>query len=381
VQRHLFSFSLSFRPLAVLLLALSGLVLVGSRPAARFQEPQAAPDVRFRTGVDLVNVTVSVSGDDGRFVPGLRMLDFTVYENGKPQEITLFNNERLPISLGILLDASGSMTSEKMMAARSAIDRFAFELLDKDDELFFVEFSNTARVTQPWTKDRRLISRAVGNVTPVGGTAMYDAIALALPIAATGTNRKKALLVISDGNDTNSRLSAGELRRLIHESDVLVYALGVDSQAREFDRPWPRSRRPNPFPVGPRPHLETPPQVRPQMRLPFPPRPFPVPGGRLPQPRLPPPVVGSPTWQRNSAERVNIAALRDITDDSGGRTEIVRGFGDLDEATARLANELRTQYYLGYSSTEPKDGQWHSIRVDTRDRHLKVRARRGYVAS
>jgi VWFA-related protein len=78
---------------------------------------------------------------------------------------------------------------------------------------------------------------------------------------------------------------------------------------------------------------------------------------------------------------VNADALRQITDDTGGRTEIVRGFGDLDGATARIADELSRQYYLGYASTGVKDGRWHAIKVEVKDRRLAVRARRGYVAS
>ena len=82
-----------------------------------------------------------------------------------------------------------------------------------------------------------------------------------------------------------------------------------------------------------------------------------------------------------AAERVNGDALRQITDDTGGRTEIVRGFGDLDNATARIADELSKQYYLGYVSPGKKDGRWHAIRVEVKDRRLAVRARRGYIAS
>ena len=82
-----------------------------------------------------------------------------------------------------------------------------------------------------------------------------------------------------------------------------------------------------------------------------------------------------------AGERVNADALRQMTDDTGGRTEIVRGFQGLDGATSRLADELSRQYSLGYSSTEPKDGRWHPIRVEVRDRKLIVRARRGYQAS
>src|SRR5688572_25796250 len=310
---------------------------------------------RFRSGVELINVTATVTGDDGRFVSGLTKGDFVLYEDGKQQEITHFSNERVPVSLGILLDASGSMTADKMAAARAAIDRFIFDLLDKEDELFFIEFANAPRVTQQWTTDRRQISRAVARVNPAGGTAIYDAVAEALPFAEAGQNRKKALLVISDGNDTNSSTGVSELRQLIRESEVLVYALGVDGTARSNGGGGTVIRPP-------------------QLPIPIP---FPFPGGGR-RPALP--QIG--TWQRaNPSERVNADALRQITDDTGGRTEIVRGFDGLDAATARIADELSKQYYLGYSSSADKDGRWHAIRVEVRDRRMNVRARRGYVAS
>ena len=310
---------------------------------------------RFRSGVELINVTASVTDDDGRFVSNLTKADFTLYEDGTPQEITHFSNERVPVSLGILLDASGSMTPDKMAAARTAIERFIFELLGKDDELFFVEFANAPRITQHWTTDRRAISRALGRVNPAGGTAIYDAVADALPFAGAGQNRKKALLVISDGNDTNSSTGVGELRQLIRESEVLVYALGVDGTASRNNNGGTIIRPP-------------------QMPIPIP---FPFPRGRRPAF----PQIGG-TWSRaGNSERVNADALRQITDDTGGRTEIVRGFDGLDAATARIADELSKQYYLGYSSTAEKDGRWHAIRLEVRDRRLNVRARRGYVAS
>ena len=137
------------------------------------------------------------------------------------------------------------------------------------------------------------------------------------------------------------------------------YALGVDGAVRT------ESRRTQP-PIG----------------LPIP-NPF-------PQPRRGPvqfpPITGGGgggggTWTRTTGERVNPEALREVTDDTGGRTEIVRGFGDLQAATARLADELSKQYSLAYSSTEDRDGRWHAIRVEVRDRRLTVRARRGYMAS
>src|SRR5688572_24667704 len=202
----------------------------------------------FRSGVELINVNATVTDDNGRFVSGLRKEDFTVYEDGERQEVTHFSNERVPVSLGIVLDTSGSMTPDKMSAARSAIDRFVYDLLGPDDELFFMEFANRPDLVQDWTTDRRAISRAVARVSPAGGTAMYDAVADAVPLANGGKHPKKALLVISDGNDTNSNLSVGELRQLIRESEVLVYALGVDGTATTF-RNRPTIQLPIPLPI------------------------------------------------------------------------------------------------------------------------------------
>jgi Ca-activated chloride channel family protein len=326
--------------------AVSGLALMAA-VSVRAQEP----GFTFRSGVELINVTATVTDSSGRFVSGLRKEDFSLHEDGELQEITHFSNERVPVSLGIVLDTSGSMTPEKMSAARSAIDRLIHDLLGSEDELFFMQFNNRPTLVQEWTTDRRAISRAVGRVNAAGGTALYEAVADALPLASAGRHTKKALLVISDGNDTNSGISAGELRFLLRESEVMVYALGVDGASV--------TRR-----AGPTVQL-------PPLPIPFP--------GRRPQRRLPPIIGGGGTVV--ISERLNVEALRQITDDTGGRTEIVRGFGDLDGATARIADELSKQYYLGYTSTGKKDGRWHTIRVEVGDRRLAVRARRGYVAS
>ena len=318
---------------------------------------QSSDGFRFRSGVELVNVTATVTDEAGRFVSGLRKEDFTIYDDNERQEISHFSSERVPVSLGILLDASGSMTNDKMTAARAAIDRFIYDLLGSEDELFFMEFNDRPRVTQQWTSDRRLISRAVNRVHAQGGTAMYDAVADALPLASNGQHRKKAILVISDGNDANSSISVAELRQQIRESEVLVYALGVDGTSRSSG--------------GSGGTIVTPP---PTLPIPFP---FPFPGGR--RPVLP--QISGGVYTRGNMERVNAGALRQMTDETGGRTEIVRGFDGLDAATARLADEFSKQYYMAYASPGKKDGRWHTIRLDVRDRRLNVRARRGYVAS
>jgi VWFA-related protein len=346
----------TFCPRAAFVAMLVGAVAV--TPRAQSQSPQAEPPAdgfRFKSGVELINVTATVTDDDGRFASGLKQDDFKVYEDGVLQDVTHFSSDRVPVSLGIVLDTSGSMTPDKMAAARSAIDHLIFDLLGEDDELFFEQFAGSAIVRQRWTTDRRAISRAVANVDASGGTAMYDAVSEALPLAEDGRNRKKAILIISDGNDTNSQIAVNELRQQIRETEVMVYALGVDGTQT--------SRR-----------------ATPRIQIPLP-LPFPFPGrGRVPSGR-PPISGGTGGWPQPPGDRVNADALRQITDDTGGRTEIVRGFGDLDNATARIADELSRQYYLGYASSGKKDGRWHTIRVDVSDRRLNVRARRGYVAS
>ena len=332
------------------------------------RSPEHAPQeqgFRFKSGVELVNVTATVSDASGRFVSGLRQGDFVVYEDDQPVEVTHFSAERVPVSLGIALDTSGSMAGQKIQEAQDALDRFLYELLDKQDQIFLYRFSNSPVLLQDWTRDRQLLARALGRITPNGGTAMYDAVADAIPLAQRGENRKKALLVISDGNDTASATDIREVKAQIRESEVLVYAIGIDGEAETLRAPPPR-RVPIPIPM-----------------------PFPggrggrgAPGGWPPQR---PPIGGGTGggWPRSSRsdDRVNVAALRDMTDDSGGRTEIVRDARDLNPATASIADELSKQYYLGYPSAGKKDGRWHAIRVEVRNRTYRVRARRGYVAS
>ena len=295
---------------AVTAIAAAALVAVDAR----------SPQTVFKGGVDLVNVTVTVSDEDGRFVPGLRREDFIVYDEGSPQEIVSFSSERVPVSLGILLDVSGSMSDSKMASARAAITRFAFDLLGAEDDLFLAEFGSTARMLQTWTLDRDTFSRALDRArsgrTQRFGTAIYDAVRAAVPVAASGIHTKKALLVISDGQDTRSRTPLKKLQAMIRTMEVLVYALGVDDG-----------------PIG------------------------------------------------RSSRGVDAGALRNLTDETGGRTEVVRGFSNLNAATRRLADELNGQYVLAYATPGPRDGRWHSIRVEVRGKRLIVRSRAGYTAS
>ena len=210
---------------------------------------------RFKSGVELINVTTTVSDSAGRFVSGLSKEDFSVFEDDQPVELTHFSAERVPVSLGIVLDTSGSMAGNKMQEAQSALDRFLYDLLDKDDEIFLYRFSNFPVLLQEWTSDRRLLTRAIDRISPNGGTAMYDAVTQAIPLAEQGQYRKKALLVISDGNDTSSQTTIRELKQQIRQSEVLVYAIGLDGEGGQqptYRRPLPQPPRPPmplPFPV------------------------------------------------------------------------------------------------------------------------------------
>ena len=350
------------RPWIGLTAAAAAVALAGSSSVSG----QNQEDFRFRSGVELVNVTATVTDKNGRFVSGLRQDDFAIYEDNVRQEISHFNNDRVPVSLGIVLDTSGSMSGEKLEYAQQAINRFLGELLDPQDEIFITRFQSYPELLQDWTTDRKRLARVVARLNAGGGTAMLDALAESVPMAQTGENRKKAIVLISDGNDTDSSSSLGQVKQLIRNTEVMVYAIGIDGQSETTFG----------MPTGPTPPIRRPPI------------PMPIPGGRrpgrggviLPQIQWPFPQ-GNGRTVRMSNDRVNANALREITDDSGGRTEIVRTARDLDPATASIADELSRQYYLGYSSTGKKDGKWHAIRLETRDAALRVRARRGFIAT
>jgi VWFA-related protein len=269
------------------------------------------------------------------------------------------------------------MDGDKMYAAKQALERFLTQLLDPEDEVFLYRFDNSPQLVEGWTRDKRRISESLYRIQPRGGTALYDAVTEAVHLAQQGRNKKKAVVIISDGNDTSSRTDVFAVKQLIRESEILVYAIGIDSVGTSYGGAVPL-RQTAGIPIF---------AQRGQPR----PLPFPIPGIRRPSPMPPPAPNPPPTggggsssgrWRNGrSDDRVNVAALRDITDDSGGRTEIIRNPRDLDPATAGIADELSKQYYLGYAASGERDGRWHTIRVEVRNPSYQVRARRGYVAT
>jgi Ca-activated chloride channel family protein len=350
---------------AVLLgaLVLAAGAISGQQQGPPEREPQA---FRFRSGVELINVTATVTDVSGRFVPRLRAEDFIVSEDGVPQPITHFSNERVPVSLGIALDTSGSMAGERLSAARRALDRFLGDLLGGEDEVFLYRFSDRPQLVEPWTTNRERLRRMLAGIGARGGTALYDAVAEAVPLAQTGARRKKALLVISDGNDTTSETRPERLTATVRETEVLIYAIAIDAPGE--DSTWTGRM----------------PQGRPPLPIPFPipgRRPGGWPGSPPTYPPGYPPTGGGGGSSTRGGDRANITALRELTDGSGGRTEVIRDSRDIEPATTSIADELSQQYYLAYPSPQLRDGRWHSIDVRVKHGNYRVRARRGYIAT
>jgi Ca-activated chloride channel homolog len=284
--------------------AVIAVCLITARPGAQ----------TFRSNVLTVPVTVTVVDASGRLVTGLTQNDFEVFEDGDPQRVTTFTNERVAVSLGVLLDVSDSMRGQKMTDAGSAVEHFVGDLLRGEDEAFIGLFNHRPRLASAWTRPPSSLRNVLGEVQPTGGTAIYDAVAQSAPMFDRRTRPRAALVVISDGADTASDRSLQQARDAVVKRDAFVYAIAIDA-----------------------------------------------PGAA-------------------ASTRVNPAALRDLTGPTGGYTEVVRDASDLGPATQRIAEELNSQYTVGYAPSRPLDGTWRAIRVRVKGQSFQVRARQGYVA-
>jgi Ca-activated chloride channel homolog len=307
----------------------------------------AAQAPLFRASADVVVLPVTVTDDRGRFVFGLAAEDFVIADDGVERAVSQFGTEQVPVSLGILLDISGSMSRQskegrddpRWVDTRQAID-VLMSRLNPADEAFLAVFNNATRVAVPWTRDRQRILAAVEAIQPGGDTALFGAIRSAATLMFSAQNRRKVLLLVSDGNDSlapaarspslqpnaivRERMDGFYARlKLLHEtrvqaavtavtrSEALVYAIGIDTRD------------------------------------------------------------GLP---------VNVPALRDFTDPSGGYVEPIRTSADLAGAVARLCDDLRAQYVMAFEPAN-RDGRFHEISVKTRNAALHVRARAGYTAT
>lgn len=183
---------------------------------------------RFRSDLYTVPVTVTVVDANGRLVTGLSRDDFEIYEDGTEQSVTQFSDQRVPVSLGVLLDASDSMRGQPVVDARAALDRFVGELLEPEDEAFVATFNHTPRLAAIWTRPPSSLTQLLNGLRPSGGTAIYDALAESSILFTRRAHIRAAMVVISDGADTASDRTLQQARAVLARSDAFVYAIAID---------------------------------------------------------------------------------------------------------------------------------------------------------
>ncbi|HTA44182.1 MAG TPA: VWA domain-containing protein [Bryobacteraceae bacterium] len=282
--------------------------------------PTVEPPGLLRSDSSLVVIPTHVTTDIGASVTSLTKENFRLIEDNVEQPIVHFDKDDAPLSIGLLFDRSGSMR-DKMQKAEEAVTAF-FKTANTADEFFLVEFSDRARLTVPFTPDSGMLFERISHTKPFGMTSLLDAIHLSLGQMKKAHNLRKALVVISDGGDNWSRHSAREVRNTLVESDVQLYSMGI------FD-----------------PDYST----------------------------------------KHEAETRNGPALLDeLAKQTGGRNFPVDNLNDLPSISAKIGNELRNEYLLGYYSGAVRDGKYHQVRVKLTGTDdlppLRTYFRKGYYA-
>jgi Ca-activated chloride channel homolog len=307
------------RLLAVLttLLVITALTTFGQRP-------QPSLPRRLSVDVDVVLVNATVTDSHGHYLSSLEKDRFRVWEDRIEQRLEYFSSEDIPQSVGILLDVSGSMENTISVAQQAAL-KF-LQMGNREDEFFLIEFSDRPKVSSDFTTNVGRLERQLIATYADGNTALYDALYLGLQKASAGRNPRKALLLITDGEDNWSRYRRSEVRELLKESDVQLYAIGIESWA---------------------------------------------------------PHHNSHTADRDP--RMARAVLEELSDMSGGRSFFTTSLAKLDDICTRIATELHSQYVLGYVPTNTnKDGRWRKISLSlevTKDSpRMHVRTKQGYYA-
>jgi Ca-activated chloride channel family protein len=201
-------------------------VIEGAENAVKYGTSRR--DAQIRVDVNLVLVPTTVTDPMNRLVTGLDRDNFQVFDNNVGQKIKSFTTDDAPVTIGIVFDLSGSMTS-KYMRARKALDEF-LRTSNPKDEFFVVGFNDRPAVIVDYTSDVDDIDARMVMLKPENRTALIDAVYLGVDKLKTGKYDRKALLIISDGGDNRSRYTEGELRRMVRESDVQIYSIGIFDQ-------------------------------------------------------------------------------------------------------------------------------------------------------
>ncbi|MGE3277917.1 MAG: VWA domain-containing protein [Vicinamibacterales bacterium] len=290
--------------------------------ASAMQAETATEQPVFRSGVELVTVSATVRDSRGRLVKGLEAEDFEVIDNGRPRPITEFRTEDAPVSLAVLFDVSGSMdVAERMSAARFAARHLLGQLVPGRDEAALFAFDSRLQVVAPFTVDTRTLTGALGEVDPFGATSLHDAVAEAARQVADRPAPRRAVVVLTDGVDTASRLTAAEVSGIAASIDVPIYVIATVSAIDDPD---------------------------------------------------------SPRALRSREAAPDRASLEDLARWTGGALFYSSSPGRSTEAAVKVVEELRHAYLIAFP---PGDAEgWHPIEVRTRDKDLTVRARGGYMA-
>src|SRR6266446_7025567 len=279
------------------------------------------PSQAVHIDVNLALVNVTVTDPYSRIVTGLEPDNFRVFEDNIEQEVVNFSSEDVPISIGVILDLSGSMAN-KLGKAKEAALQFC-QTANPEDEFFLVGFNERAQLLSPFTSNVEDLQSRMLSASARGKTALLDAIYLGLSQMRGAGNGKRALLIISDGGDNNSRYSERDIKRLVREADTQLYSIGI-FEPFEF-----RSR--------------------------------------------------------TSEELNGPSLLSELTELTGGRAFTVENLNDLPDIAAKIGAELRNQYILGYHpSNKAHDARWRKIKIKLRTPKglppLTAYAKTGYYA-
>jgi VWFA-related protein len=307
-------------PVCSLGLAFQGLSagpLKTARPVSGALEAAAAEANSIRVDSALVQIPVHVTNVFGANVAGLSQSDFQLWDDDAQQAITHFSLDDAPASVGLVYDCSGSM-HDKMGQAAAAASAF-FRTANPEDEFFLVEFGDSPKLAAPFTSRVDEILSRILRTRPFGRTALLDALQLAMKEMKKASNPRKAIVILSDGGDNQSRRSLREIKNSLVESDIQAYAMGLYSQGD--------SRR------------------------------------------------------LSTEERNGPKLLQELSEQTGGRLFTVSKADELPGISERISKELRTAYLLGYSpSILSRDGKYHHITVKVNGAGLRVYSRPGYYS-
>jgi len=183
----------------------------------------------LRSSIELTVVTATVRDGQGRLAKGLPKEAFEIYEDGVTVPVAQFTSERVPLGLGMLLDISDSMFGRRMKDAEAAVEQFLLERLAPTDAYFLLAFNHEPRVLFGWKETPEGVREALGRLRPTGSTAIYDAIAAAMPYIENRPRERAAIVLVTDGADTASDLTLHDLRPVLIRADAFVYAVAIDT--------------------------------------------------------------------------------------------------------------------------------------------------------